>query len=84
MQIIVSEHALEETDVRLFPASKNRSRRIHKKLVKRFGGEFQKQPCIFQMGDKWVAHPVMYDRLQREIAHRQRGHVNMAYAGQPW
>jgi hypothetical protein len=83
LQIIVSEYALEETDVRLFPASRNRSRRIHKKLVKRFGGEFKKQPCIYRMGDKWIAHPVLYDRLKREIAHRQSGQVNMVYAGNP-
>lgn len=88
MQIIVSEYALEETDVRLFPTSKNRSKRIHKKLVKRFGGEFKKQPCIFQMGDKLVAHPVMYQRLQQEIAAKHRDSHERAFYGaytvNPW
>lgn len=88
MQIIVSEHALKETDVRLFPASRNRSKRIHKKLVKRFGGEFQKVPCIYRIGDKWIAHPVMYERIRSEIAAttRQRSENAFygAYTGNPW
>ncbi len=67
LPIIVSEHALEETDVRLFPESKNRSRRIHKKLVKRFGGEFRKVPCIWKTPQGLIMHPVMYQRFQREI-----------------
>ena len=44
----VSPLALKEEE-RLFPASKHRSRRIHKKLVKRFGGEFRKVPAIFKV-----------------------------------
>lgn len=65
MRIIFSEYALEATDVRLFPASKHRSKRIHKKLVKRFGGEFRKQPCMFRQGDTLIAHPVYRAELQR-------------------
>jgi len=64
IRITVSEYALESTDERLFPASQNRSRRIHKKLVKRFGGEFRKVPCIWRMGHDFIAHPTMYARLQ--------------------
>lgn len=86
--IIVSEYALEETDVRMFPASKNRSKRIQKKLVKRFGGEFKKQPCIYRMGDKWIAHPVMYAKFQSEIAAKHRDSHDRAfyapYSGSPW
>jgi hypothetical protein len=33
MPVIVSDNALEKTKERLFPESKNRVRRIHKKLV---------------------------------------------------
>lgn len=81
MEIIVSENALEETDVRLFPASKNRSRRIHKKLVKRHGGEFVKRPCIYQMGGKFIAHPVMYAKMKAEISHNQRQSTERAFYG---
>lgn len=67
MPIIVSEYALEDSEIRLFPASKNRSRRVHKKLVKRFGGEFKRVPCIYRTPQGLVAHPVMYAQLQAHI-----------------
>lgn len=67
-EIIVSAHALETTDERLFPASKNRSRRIHKKLVKRFGGEFVKRPAIFHVGDKVIMHPVRWHEMKAHMA----------------
>lgn len=67
VRIIVSEYALETTDQRLFPASKNRSRRIHKKLVKRFGGEFRKVPCIWRTPQGLVAHPTVYGRLRSAL-----------------
>lgn len=50
-------NALEETTERNFPPSKNRSARIRKKLIKRFGGEFRKQPCMWQAGNVVYAHP---------------------------
>lgn len=78
MPIIVSEYALEETDERLFPASRHRSRRVHKKLVKRFGGEFRKVPCIWRTPQGLVAHPTMYARLQAEVIASQHRD------GNPW
>lgn len=78
MPIIVSDLALEETEQRLFPASRNRSARIRKKLIKRFGGEFRKVPCIWRTPQGLVAHPVMYARLQAEIAVRSAADRN------PW
>lgn len=67
IQIYESPHALEETDERTFPASKNRSARIHKKLVKRFGGEFRKVPCIWKTPMGLVAHPALYAELKARI-----------------
>lgn len=67
MQVIVSPHALEDTDVRTFPISRYRSKRLHKKLVKRFGGEFGKRPCIWKMGDKLVMHPVRYAQFTASL-----------------
>ncbi|MFK4507061.1 hypothetical protein LPJ38_26920 [Bradyrhizobium daqingense] len=52
LQIIVTSNAARITDERLFPESRKRSRRTYKKLVKRFGGEFRKVPCIIEIGDK--------------------------------
>ncbi len=68
VKIIVSPHALEETDERLFPKSRYRSKRIHKKLCKRFGGEFRKVPCIWKTPQGLVCHPDMYSRLKEKIA----------------
>lgn len=70
IEIVVSKHALRDTDKRLFPVSKHRSKRIHKKLIKRFGGEFIKEPCIWRRGDKIVMHPECYTAFQKEMARR--------------
>jgi hypothetical protein len=43
IKITFSGLALAETTERLFPASKYGSKRIHKKLAKRFGGVLRKQ-----------------------------------------
>lgn len=66
-KIISSPLALRPSNERLFPASKNRSKRIHKKLVKRFGGEFRMIPAMWHMGDMIVAHPALYEQLRREM-----------------
>lgn len=67
-EIVVSEHVLKDSDQRLFPASKNRSARIRKKLIKRYGMEFRKVPCIWLMTDKIIMHPALYAELQRTMA----------------
>lgn len=74
LRLLISEAALQDSDVRLFPASRHRSRRIHKKLIRRFGGEFKRVPCIYQMGDTLLAHPVMAHRLKQEIAQSRARH----------
>jgi len=66
VEIIVSDVALKDSDVRLFPASRHRSQRIRKKLVKRFGGEFRKVPAIYRVGDRLIVHPVMYQQLMAD------------------
>lgn len=68
IQMIVSEFALKDSNVRLFPESKNRSARIHKKLVKRFGGEFKKVPAIWQIEDRLVVHPALMHSVRQAIA----------------
>lgn len=56
-RIIYTDRALEKTEERLFPFSKHRSKRIHKKLIKRFGGEFKMKPAIFKIGHVLYVHP---------------------------
>lgn len=72
IQLIVSPHALKDSDVRLFPESKNRSKRIHKKLVKRFGGEFKKVPAIWQIEDRLVVHPSLMHSVRQAIASERK------------
>lgn len=71
LNIVVSDHALKDSDVRLFPESRHRSRRIHKKLVKRHGGEFRKVPCMFKTPQGIIMHPALYQQLQAEMVRRQ-------------
>lgn len=58
MEVIFSPLILRDTEERLFPASRHRSKRICKKLIKRFGGEFRKVPCMYIVHGKILAHPV--------------------------
>lgn len=70
--IIVSENALKDSDVRNFPVSRHRSARLHKKLVKRYGGEFRKVGCIYRIGDQMIMHPTIYADFQQQMAQRLR------------
>lgn len=67
LKIIISELCLKDTEERLFPASKNRSARIRKKLVKRFGGEFRKEPCIYQTPQGIIMHPSLKAALDLRL-----------------
>ncbi|WP_036048719.1 hypothetical protein [Bradyrhizobium sp. Tv2a-2] len=61
--IAFSIHATKDGD-RTFPVSRHRSKRIHKKLIKRFGGEFKRDPAIYQVGDEIIAHPFFRSQLE--------------------
>lgn len=69
-KIMYSMNALvpDETQ-RRFPASKHRSKRIHKKLCKRFHGEFIMKHVIFRTTQGFIAHPSFksqFDQIPRE------------------
>lgn len=70
IEVIQDPNALANTTERTFPLSRHRSRRIHKKLVKRFGGEFKKEPAIFQIQGRIFAHPARYAELRAAFARR--------------
>jgi hypothetical protein len=57
-------------EVRAFPVSRNRSARMRKKLIKRFGFEVRMEPCAIKMGDHMVVHPEIYSQLQRQTQER--------------
>ena len=67
VEIYYSETALAQTTERNFPASRNRSKRIHKKLCKRFGGEFRMKPVIWRIGDKLIAHPIYKAQIEAQF-----------------
>ena len=64
LDIIFTATALEATAERLFPASRHRSARIRKKLIKRFGGEFRMKPTIWKLGNVIYAHPLFESRFR--------------------
>lgn len=66
MRVVETLAALTETTERLFPASRHRSARIRKKLIKRFGGEYRKVPAAFRHGDTLFVHPEIYAELKRQ------------------
>lgn len=72
-RILFTPHALEDSTERLFPVSRHRSRRIHKKLIRRHGGEFRKVPCMWRVGDVIYAHPAIKPRLEALIPLHDRG-----------
>lgn len=67
LPIRTSTACLRETTERLFPASKHRSKRVHKKLVKRFGGEFRTVPAIFKTPVGLICHPAIYAQVVAEL-----------------
>lgn len=85
-RIVFTYTALAETTERLFPTSRNRSRRIHKKLVKRHGGEFRKQPAMWQVGDTIYAHPSFEARIKAQFKEKQAVDLESAIFGgvAPW
>lgn len=65
MKIIYNSYVLKDSKERLFPVSRHRSARIHKKLIKRFGGEFRSVPCMYKVGDTIYAHPSFKAEIER-------------------
>lgn len=76
LRITFDSYALKDTDERLFPVSKNRSRRIHKKLVKRHGGEFRRVPAIWNVNGQIVAHPSFRSQLEAKTKETNRVQVH--------
>lgn len=75
IQIITSPNCYETViGDRLFPKSRHRSRRIHKKLVKRYGGECQiiRKPIAYKTGNAIYCHPSIYEEIKRKFGRGQR------------
>jgi hypothetical protein len=63
--VIVTMDAVERSDERLFPYSRHRSKRILKKLIKRFGGEYRMTPCAYK--DERTRRIYMHPDLRRAL-----------------
>lgn len=74
MNLYFTTNALREGTERNFPESKHRSKRVHKKLVKRFGSEFKMIPCILRLKEGIFAHPAFKTRLAEKIERVGRGY----------
>lgn len=77
-RLVFTVNALTQTKERLFPESKNRSRRIRKKLIKRFGGEFRIAPSICQFGDTIYAHPSFEEKFKAQLQERMNSDLESA------
>lgn len=67
MKIVYDDSILENSTHRLFPESKNRSKRILKKLIKRYGGEYREVPCIYLIDGVIYAHPAMKAEIENGL-----------------
>ncbi len=47
-----------------FKPSRHRSKRVHKKLLKRFGCQTVKVPAMYMIDGTYVAHPEMIEALK--------------------
>lgn len=64
VNVFVTDCAVETK--RMFPESKNRSKRIRKKLIKRFGCETKSIPAVFSGPLGLLMHPDIKDKLDRQ------------------
>ena len=67
MRVISDINCLQDTTERLFHISRHRSARIHKKLIRRFGGVYRKEPAMFKSGNTIICHPAIYNEVKRQI-----------------
>jgi hypothetical protein len=70
LKIYYTEAAQQPTWVRNFPYSKHRSKRIFKKLIKRYGSEFVMEACIFYTPNGIYVHPSMKRRFEDALSQK--------------
>lgn len=66
-QVVVSSLCDKETTRRHFPESRHRSARITKKLIRRYGGIFVREPAAYMVGNKLYCHPALYAQMCAKI-----------------
>ena len=65
-RICITDAAKLPTGELYFPISKNRSKRVYKKLLKRYGSQERYKPaCLRVNGDYWI-HPIFEKQIMEE------------------
>lgn len=59
-----SDLVTSPTKRRLFPESRHRSKRILKKLLKRYHGEYEREPAIIEAPDAIYCHSSFRERIE--------------------
>lgn len=69
LSVVFTEMAVQGVEERLFPLSKNRSPRIHKKLLKRHGGEVVRklQPTMLLFDGTLYVHPALRADMESRL-----------------
>lgn len=80
LTITYSQFVLKDSEERLFPPSKNRSRRIHKKLVKRHGGVYRRVPAMYVINGEIIAHPSFRSQLEAQTKETNRVQMHLYHA----
>lgn len=71
VRVIYHEAAMVEGKERLFPASRNRSARVRKKLIRRYGREFRLEPGCLQTPYGFVIHPSLRAAFEAAVERRR-------------
>ena len=81
MNVQISPFAVET--VWNFKPSKNRSRRVHKKLIKRHGQQSYERPSAIFMDNTWVVHPDIFEQLESDGEPIRLGNPFIGYLPTP-
>lgn len=66
---------------RFFAESRHRSKRVEKKLVKRYGGAHRQIPAIYKVGNKMLIHPALWAEVRAKTDVRLRDTYEGAFYG---
>lgn len=81
---IIYTHEATQPDGFNFPDSKNRSARVWKKLIKRFGSWERRKPCIIRLGDDTLfVHPTLRPAIEAQYRAAVQSAANNVLGGRP-
>lgn len=79
-EIVVTDHATKDGE-RFFPKSRHRSKRVEKKLVKRYGGTHRQIPVMYKVGNKMLIHPALWAGVQAKMEVRRQADYESNFYG---